>query len=181
MPDCGRCGGDGYTYQEEDGRSFREACYHCGTSGKIDEETLFEDDFAAVVEHLAYIRVSAWQKDINNSPDGEDLSFIAAENMCSVQEIIEGKFYSFKEDIAKELEGLSRGLKEDLITMYERFTKPVKPVQTPAPAKVEEVTETETYQCMPGAKISVEEIQPNESSTTSVPVVPYDPDDDIPF
>jgi len=191
--DCGRCGGEGYTSEYEDGMEVRDACYHCGTTGKVDSETAFEDRFSSLVGHLAGVRVSDWQKDMNSSPDGENVAFMAAENMCSVQAILEDKFYQFKEEIAKELETLSEWVRKDLLEMFEHFTKPKpqvnKSIETGETITAEEAAienkkyaEVDARHGMPHvethAKVSVEEQNgPIDDESNE----PYDPSDDIPF
>ncbi len=83
MPTCTRCFGEGYETYEEDGRMVTDACYHCGTTGKIDEETFYHDQLGEVATAMAVAHVQEYKKFRNEDPDGEGFEFCAAENMMS--------------------------------------------------------------------------------------------------
>jgi DnaJ-class molecular chaperone len=83
METCTRCGGEGYEEYEEDGRIVRDACYHCSTTGKIDEETHWQDRLVSVANTLAHQYVNELRDNCNDDPDGEGWDFRAAEHMMN--------------------------------------------------------------------------------------------------
>lgn len=166
MVKCSKCE-NGKIFFEEDGHRGYDACYHCGASGMVDEQTDFEDRWASFIHHLARIEVSNWEKAINDSPDGEDVRFLAAENMCTVEAILDTKHWDYKYRIGKELEHLQLDTKRLLVDMYEGFTKPKVPAN-----KTTDIV-------MPGAVyISIDKPSIEDFSEDQVP---YNADDDIPF
>jgi hypothetical protein len=74
---CTRCD-DGY---HEDG-----PCYHCSTTGYIDEETHFQDQLSACGHILAAYEVDRIRTLADSDPDGEGFAFRAAEDMMTVYE-----------------------------------------------------------------------------------------------
>ena len=52
MVTCTYCGGEGFTFIEEDNSKVRHACYHCSTTGKVEEEVAFEDKVREVANIL---------------------------------------------------------------------------------------------------------------------------------
>jgi hypothetical protein len=71
MPTCRQCNGTGREVYDEDDRRVEDACYHCGTTGKVDEDTDFHDRLSAVASTLAYQLESERRIAINNDPDGD--------------------------------------------------------------------------------------------------------------
>jgi hypothetical protein len=53
MPKCRSCDGEGYVYIEEDGRNIQDACYHCATTGEVDDDVEWADRLSAVAHTLA--------------------------------------------------------------------------------------------------------------------------------
>jgi hypothetical protein len=80
MPTCGRCGGSGRETYEEDGRQVTDACYHCGTTGQIDDDLAWHDRLMVCAGVIALAEESEYRHWRNNDPEGEDYDFCAAEN-----------------------------------------------------------------------------------------------------
>ena len=80
MINCTRCSGEGYQeYEEDPGRYVRDACYHCSTTGKIDEETHWFDRLGSVAATLASLYVDEQREARNSDPDGDGWDFCAYE------------------------------------------------------------------------------------------------------
>ena len=77
---CTRCNGEGYQEWEEDGRLVRDACYHCGNSGWIDEETALHDEIGSVAESIAAHSVDEYRKASNDDPHFDGWDLVAAEH-----------------------------------------------------------------------------------------------------
>ncbi len=105
MCECLRCGGTGWEYYEEDGRMVQDACYHCGNTGQVDEETDFNDRLHEVASEMAYKSVQQTIKNMNDDPDGEGFAFCAAENMTTPWELEQGMVYerigTFMDELSK--------------------------------------------------------------------------------
>lgn len=81
---CTRCNGYGYDEcYDEDGRYQNYPCYHCGTTGKIDFLTNFNDRLYQVALNIAESKESAYRRARNSEDFEEDYAFCAAENMLS--------------------------------------------------------------------------------------------------
>ena len=80
MPTCGQCDGEGRVTYEEDGRQVTDACYHCGTTGQIDEDCLWHDhlmECACVLGHAEENEYRTWR---DSDHEGEGYDFCAAEH-----------------------------------------------------------------------------------------------------
>lgn len=108
MQTCPQCSGEGYTDFYEDGRLVYEPCYHCGTTGKIDEETHYHNQLEQVATEMAIAHVQAYKKEKNSDPYGEGFDFSAAENMMSSYEYERSLVYDYIEVFAKRLATLPR-------------------------------------------------------------------------
>lgn len=85
MSQCSRCDGMGKETFWDD-RWETDICYHCGGSGKVDDETAFVDSLSQVARTLAYHAVDQMRNCRNSHPDGEGWDFCAAENMMTGSE-----------------------------------------------------------------------------------------------
>ncbi|MFA6270653.1 MAG: hypothetical protein WC657_05620 [Candidatus Paceibacterota bacterium] len=107
MVNCSRCSGTGYEYYEDDGRMQKDACYHCGATGQVDEETDFHDQLAWVATAMAYESVKQSIRNMNDDPDGEGFYFHAAENMMSPHDMEQSMVYERVGDFLENLDKLS--------------------------------------------------------------------------
>lgn len=109
---CSRCDGTGQVPYEEDGRWVQDACYHCSTTGQIDEEIDFQDQVESYCEDLAFKAVSRERELMDKNPDGEDFAFAAAENMMSAHDYFSARVmedtYLFGREISKLPENIIR-------------------------------------------------------------------------
>lgn len=80
MPTCRQCNGSGREVYDEDDRRVEDACYHCGTTGRVDEDTDFHDRLNAVASVLAYQQETERRIAINNDPDGDGYDLGGYEN-----------------------------------------------------------------------------------------------------
>lgn len=119
MNACTRCGGAGYETYEDDGRMVRDACYHCGTSGHIDDDTLFHDKLAGVASAIAIANVSAMRKARNSDEEGEDWDFCAAENMMSGHDYFRVKVWEETDSILADMDGLDYETQKVLVAWDE--------------------------------------------------------------
>jgi hypothetical protein len=86
---CTRCYGAGSLPsldEYERARGIDDACYHCGTTGKVDAETAQHDRVSALAAMLGQAMVQARRDAMNADPDGEGFDFAAAENGMSVRD-----------------------------------------------------------------------------------------------
>jgi len=114
---CGRCSGEGYVEWEEDGRYVRDACYHCGTTGKIDVELLFEDQLKDLAGQLAGRIIDGMRRACNADPYGEGWAFLGAENMMHEYEYTQARLWDKTDDVFNELQKLSRSVQEALVEL----------------------------------------------------------------
>jgi hypothetical protein len=100
---CARCQGEGYEEYEEDGRWVRDACYHCGTAGYVDDDTHFHDRIHSAAATLADMEVSAMRRARNQDPDGEGWDFCAAENMMTGHDYYAMYVYQYTDVFAQQI------------------------------------------------------------------------------
>jgi hypothetical protein len=132
MYDCQRCGGSGYEYYEEDGRNIRDACYHCGMTGKVSSDTDFNDRLHGVANVLAYLYVSEYKKARDNSDEYEEpFYFCAAENGMSENEYFRSLVWDYEFEYAKKLNEMS-SKDQDLLIAWNELPYEPKPVSEPA-------------------------------------------------
>lgn len=98
---------------EEDGRNVRDACYHCGMTGKISEDEAFHDNLYMVAEVLAYIQENEYRNYRNECE--EDYAFYAAENMMSASEYFRVRCMDRSFRNLEKLTKLPREMQEVLI------------------------------------------------------------------
>jgi hypothetical protein len=132
MPVCGRCKGERYEEWEEDGRWVRDACYHCGNTGEIDEQLAWRDRLTAVAETLAYLEEDEYRDACNADPDGENYTFRAAENMMSPWDYFKVRVWDRTDRIRENLASLPIPDLELLVAWNELPADPPKPKPEPA-------------------------------------------------
>lgn len=123
---CPKCHGDGHQEWEEDGRWVKDACYHCGTTGRVDPDTYFHDQLLGVANTLAHLEESEYKHWCNNDPDGDGYDLHAAENMLHTSDYFNLRVWDRSIDIAEKLNDMSRADQELLIAWNEL------PYQAPA-------------------------------------------------
>lgn len=107
---CPKCGGTGVQEYVEDGRPVFDACYHCENTGHVSEETYAQKKarrFEEMLDALASIATSRAEKTARENETGEDWSFYAAENMCSLMEFRLVQFEINRKRIMEEVNELS--------------------------------------------------------------------------
>ena len=85
---CSRCHGEGYQVFDEDDRRVEDACYHCGTTGEVDEETDFHDRLYAVADTLARREEAEYRKAVNDDPVGGWLRLACGREHAPSQRIL---------------------------------------------------------------------------------------------
>lgn len=123
MAVCSRCNGDGYEVYDEDGRMVKDACYHCGTSGQVDEETDWHDRLMRVASTLAYQAESDYRKACDNDPEGDGYDLHAAENMMRTSDYFMARVYERQYEIAEQLSKLDLDMQRVLVAWNEQPTE----------------------------------------------------------
>jgi hypothetical protein len=134
MSKCRKCNGEGYEWIDEDSYVVQHPCYHCGTSGEVDEETDFHDRLMSVANTLAYQQESEYRKWCDSDPDGDGYDLHAAENMMRTSDYFLARVYERQYDIAEQLSKLPLPSQEVLVAWNEeaqvslcaRFNQSVK-------------------------------------------------------
>jgi len=85
----------------------QDACYHCGATGQVDEETHFHDQLHYVAQEMAWKSVKQTIRNMNSDPDGEGFEFCAAENMMSPYDMEQCMVYERIGTFMDELSALS--------------------------------------------------------------------------
>ena len=120
MKKCRSCCGKGRVYYEEDGRNVRDVCYHCGTTGFVDEDVDFHDRLKDVAHSLAYWSVSAYKKARNEwDGEGEDFAFCAAENQMTERDYFTVLVWDKESEFMEKLLEMSLSDQEFLIAWNE--------------------------------------------------------------
>jgi len=117
--ECKRCGGSGVDCYDDDDRRVEDVCYHCGGSGKVDEETYFHDMLGKVCDYLGFIKAYEFRRAVNSDPEGEGFDFIASENMVSPNEYFEGLSYSYSDQYMAEMLEKDLDTQRTLVAMYQ--------------------------------------------------------------
>lgn len=119
MPDCRQCHGTGREVYDEDDRRVEDACYHCGNTGKVDDETDFRDRLSAVASHLAYQQESERRKAINDDPDGDGYDLGGYENGLMPGDWFRCNVWDRTYEIAEKLAALPISDQEFLVAWNE--------------------------------------------------------------
>jgi hypothetical protein len=127
---CSQCNGEGYETIEEDGRYFQDACYHCGTTGEVDEETDFRDRLHRVASVLAYEQEREYRHWVNSDPDGDGYDLGAAENMMSTYDYFRARVWEREPEIMEKLLAMSQEDQQFLVAWNEY------PWPLPPPSKI---------------------------------------------
>lgn len=112
---CSSCSGEGFEFFEEDGRMVTHPCYHCGTTGEVDEDTDFHDKLMGVASTLAYYQEKEYRKACNEDPDGDGYDLHAAENMMSTHDYFRNCVYDRQYKLAEEISKLDLTMQKVLV------------------------------------------------------------------
>jgi DnaJ-class molecular chaperone len=132
---CMKCNGEGRVTFEEDGRMVTDACYRCGATGQVDEETDLQSRIEAAAGQLAVAHVDRMIAARNEDPEGEGWAFCAAENMMTERDYSAMHVYDAQGSIADQLTKLPRGLLMallDVLVPPEPEPKPEPPPPEPS-------------------------------------------------
>lgn len=120
MRDCPKCNGIGYceSIGDEYEPNSVDACYHCGTTGKVSDETYYDDRINKLAAMLSCTAVNSERNSRDSDPDGEGWAFCAAENMMSEYEYTKAKQYDHEFRLRDELKALNPYLLNVLLEYY---------------------------------------------------------------
>lgn len=113
--DCSQCNGEGVETYEEDGRMVTDACYHCGNTGQVDEETDFLDRLKGVATTLAEEEERQYRTWREDDPDGDGYDLCAAENGMSAGDYYRSNVWDRAYTIQDKLIAMSRADQELLV------------------------------------------------------------------
>lgn len=116
---CSKCRGDGEVSYDEDDRLVIDVCYHCGGSGRVDEETHFHDRLQSVASTLAYRQESDYRRWINSDPDGDGYAMGGYENGLSEHDYFRCRVWDRTDQVAQQLIEMPRTDQEFLIAWNE--------------------------------------------------------------
>lgn len=88
---CYRCDGVGYEeYEEEDGHLVKNDCWHCASTGEVDDETFYHDQLCFVASCMAHDYNSASSDELVNisSEVSSDSSALAYEILL-IEQLLE--------------------------------------------------------------------------------------------
>lgn len=127
MPTCRSCCGQGFVTYEEEDREVRDDCYHCGTTGNVDEDADFADRLTAMANAMAYKKVSEYKKarDTGDAGFEEDFAFCAAENMMTEYDYFRTLVWDEQYKIMDELVALPKVTLRVMLASHEHG--PIKP------------------------------------------------------
>lgn len=126
MVTCSFCGGKGYCYYDDGEHRGNDACYHCGTTGKVSEDVDFSDRLMQVAYTIAYAKEKAYRKYCDEDPDGDGYALHAAENMLSEHDYFMERVYVSQHFFLKEIESLSFEMKQVLVAWNEYKLRIIK-------------------------------------------------------
>jgi hypothetical protein len=132
MAKCSRCQGEGRETYDEDGRTVSDVCYHCAGSGKVDEETDFQDRLGAVASSIAYTMERDYRKACNEDPDGDGYDLGAYENGMMPFDYFRSRVWDRTYEIAEKLSHLTLSEQEFLIAWNEQEPEHVAPAPKPS-------------------------------------------------
>jgi hypothetical protein len=124
MATCSVCNGTGQETFDEGGQLVSDACYHCSTTGEVDEETALHDRLKEVAYTLAYQEEKEYRKAMNEDPDGNGYDLHAYENMMHPEEYFRARVWDRVYDYSYKLFFLSMEAKLLLIAWNELPPEP---------------------------------------------------------
>lgn len=115
---CTRCV-EGVDFFEEDGRTCRDGCYHCGATGWIDADMHRHDRLMAIAGRFALDAAYKRRAAMDANPDGEDFAFAAAENMMTTHDLFTEIVWSFQDKFAAQMAALPWEMQDVLLAWDE--------------------------------------------------------------
>lgn len=103
MATCSKCLGTGQVIYDEDGRRITDACYHCSTTGQVDEDIAWCDRLHDVALALAEREEREYRKVSNEDPQGDGYDLFAAENMMSTWDYFKTRVWDRAYKISEKL------------------------------------------------------------------------------
>ena len=119
MAVCRQCNGSGEERYEEDGRDVTDACYHCGTTGTVDEDTDFRDRLSSVASTIAYQLESEYRRAVNDDDEGDGYDLGGYENGLMPYDYFRTRVWDRTYDIAEKLSALPINDQELLVAWNE--------------------------------------------------------------
>jgi hypothetical protein len=121
-----------------------DACYHCGNTGEVDEETDFHDRLMSVAYTLAYQAESEYRQAVNSDPDGDGYDLGGYENGLMPFDYFRTRVWDRQYSIAEELSKLDRTMQEVLVAWneqpWEDRVSQAKPLPSPNGGKQADVS-----------------------------------------
>jgi hypothetical protein len=111
---CPYCDGEGGRHEKEGRHDVFDACYACGTTGKVSEARYQQYRLEVVVDLIAAKMVDDQQAACNSDPDGEGWDFHAAKNGMSGYEYAQAKFHDYRGKVVKQFKDIDPVVLEDI-------------------------------------------------------------------
>jgi len=115
MEYCTKCNGTGFEEFFEEGSYYKDACYHCANTGKVNSDIAYRDKLMKVASKLAHNHVCEMKAYRDSNPDGEDWNFCAAENMMSSRDYFDMHVYDYTIIFTDKLNKLDQSAQQLLI------------------------------------------------------------------
>jgi len=131
MPDCSQCQGTGRETYDEDGRTVTDACYHCGNTGKVDDDTAFNDRLMSVADTLAYHQEVEHRRWVNSDSDGDGYDLGGYENGLMPHDYFRCNVWDRIPEIGEKLRAMTLQEQELLIAWNELPYEPMPPQTAP--------------------------------------------------
>lgn len=103
MATCSKCQGTGRETYDEDERRVTDACYHCGTTGQVEDEVDWSDRLHMVALTLAEREEREYRKAADEDPQGDGYDLYAAENMMSTWDYFRSRVWDRAYSIGEKL------------------------------------------------------------------------------
>ncbi len=115
MATCSKCNGTGEQTYDEDGRRVTDACYHCGTTGEVDEELDWHDRLQAVAVTLAERMEREYREACDADPQGDGYDLYAAENGMTTWDYFQSQVWDRAYRIQNQIADMDRPSQELLV------------------------------------------------------------------
>lgn len=125
MATCSVCGGEGYQRSLDDHEvadGIMDPCYHCETTGEVNEETSFRDSLFGIASDLAAMAVQAMIVSYNTDPEGEGWGFRAADCGMSEEEYTKCVMWDTETLFFTRLEAMTREEQSFMLAMHDPYS-----------------------------------------------------------